>query len=74
MGKQINEEVFIMRFKLTRAGDVGEITVSEDDEYIVTSDDLKETRIYSPTLTSSQRTAVINLAMQRVQEIKQLEG
>ena len=73
MAKQVREEVFIMRFKVTRSGGIGQAEVSCDCDYEVTSEDLKETRVYYPELTGGQVNAAKGLAQAILQKIKQIE-
>ena len=74
MAKIVKEGKLVIILSLTREGGVAPVKVECRADYEVTSDDLRVTRSFEPTLTDAQKTVVKNFGAAILAGIMALES
>jgi len=74
MAKTIKEERLLIQLELTREGSTGPIEVSCTANYEVSSENVTETRSFSPELTTAQKGIIRGFSANVLERIKQGEG
>ena len=74
MAKEVSNERMVLVFILEREGGTGPVEVTGRADYTVTSDDLEVNRSMGLSLSTGQKTAIQNFAIDVLSDIRSAEG